>query len=158
MPCDDPSLPSHHCVMDRGEAQTRVDARKQALLEARFFNPRGGEVEIEPESDPSGGSNPQRSLSSNPQLQINTSNSATFPTFSPSQGPVCPPSPTVSHPLPRPVVMTLPSVVRPTAPSPVRTPLQVTPQRPMPPSPSVKDPKRNRKDSGGRYDSAVTMS
>jgi len=139
--------------MDRGEAQTRVDARKQALLEARFFNPRGGEVEIEPESDPSGGSNPQRSLSSNPQLQINTSNSATFSTFSPSQGPVCPPSPTVSHPLTRPVVMTLPSVVRPTAPSPVRAPLQVTPQRPMPPSPSVKDPKRNRKDSGGRYDS-----
>jgi len=138
--------------MDRGEAQTRVDARKQALLEARFFNPRGGEVELEPESDPSGGSNPQRSLGSNP-LQISTSNqiSATFPTFSHSQGPVCPPSPTVSHP--RPLAMTLPSVARPTAPSPVRTPIQVTPQRPMPPSPSVKDPKRNRKDSGGRYDS-----
>eukprot|EP00092_Neocalanus_flemingeri_P012548 GFUD01013524.1.p1 GENE.GFUD01013524.1~~GFUD01013524.1.p1 ORF type:complete len:933 (+),score=190.12 GFUD01013524.1:215-3013(+) len=135
--------------MDRGEAQTRVDARKQALLEARFFNPRGGE--IEPESDPSGGSNAQRSLSSNPQLQISTSNPipATFPTF--SQGPVCPPSPTVSHP--RPIAMTLPTVVRPSAPSPVRAPLQSTPQRPMPPSPSVKDPKRNRKDSGGRYDS-----
>jgi len=138
--------------MDRGEAQTRVDARKQALLEARFFNTRGGEVEIEPESDPSGGSNPQRSINSNQPLQISTNNhiSAAFPTF--SQGPICPPSPTVSHP--RPLAMTLPNVVRPTAPSPVRAPIQVTPQRPMPPSPSVKDTKRNRKDSGGsRYDS-----
>jgi len=132
--------------MDRGEAQTRVDARKQALLEARFFNPRGGE--IEPESDPSGGSNPQRSLSSNPQLQISTSNPASFPPFSPGP-PVCPPSPTVSHPR---SIMTLPSAVRPSAPSPVRAPLQSTPQRPMPPSPSIKD-QRIRKDSGGRYDS-----
>jgi len=135
--------------MERGEAQTRVDARKQALLEARFFNPRGGEVEIEPESDP--GSNPQRSLNSSQQLHISTANlnQASFPTF--SQGVVCPPSPTVSHP--RPLAMTLPSVVRPSAPSPVRAPLQVPPQRPMPPSPSVKEAKRNRKDSGGRYDS-----
>ena len=52
-----PAKLSHACAsedqlaMERaaesGQQATRVDARKQALLEARFFNPRGGEVEVE---------------------------------------------------------------------------------------------------------------
>jgi len=148
--------------MERGsaETQTRVDARKRELLEARFFNPRGGEVEVE--SEPS--------ASSNPHIQTSTSNPipSNFAPFSPSQ--VLPPVTlaSLSHQgLARPqLAMTLPTSSGPrsgTA-SPVRAslppPHQSTPQRPlppMPPSPGVKQDltKRIRKNSGARYDSDI---
>ena len=137
-----------------GQQATRVDARKQALLEARFFNPRGGEVEVE-----EGNAGPP---------VLNTSNSSPLPSYLPpytgpdlqpvrsQPSPVnCVASPLPSHaPL---TTMTLPSApLRQGAPSPARPlVLPPTPQRPlppMPPSPGTKEPKRNRKNSGASYE------
>ena len=137
--------------MERAEPQqaTRVDARKQALLEARFFNPRGGEVEVE--SDPS---QPQE-----PPLVL-TSNSNPIPSIPSSFPSFCLPEVSRTQPVPvnsvvttyAPLPMTLPTgSPRPGVPSPARPlSLQTTQQPralpPMPPSPGVKEPnKRNRK-------------
>ena len=66
-------------------AQARVDARKQALLEARFYNSRGGECEIEEHCD-----NSSRPTVTQPPPPILTNpHSVPFPVYSP----VCPPSP-----------------------------------------------------------------
>ena len=131
-----------------------VDARKQALLEARFFSTRGGEVEEDP--------GPHKA----PIPQVHTSNSSpaissSFPTFNPAEQPLPPrtqSSPVqTTPPPPHPSLgMTLPAGVRPGVPSPAR-PLSLppTPQRPlppMPPSPGGKEPKRNRKISGASYE------
>ena len=133
--------------MERAEQQTRVDARKQALLEARFFSTRGGELETE--SEPGGAAGPGPRLLQ-PSHALPPLPAPTFSTaYSP--GPPCPPSPTLAPARP---VMTLPSAVRQATASPVRPAGNPVTPRPMPPSPSVKEPKRNRKDSGGvRYES-----
>ena len=153
-----PALPQLN--MDRpAEAQaTRVDARKQALLEARFFRTGGGEVEVDsnPNTPPGGGpqvhtSNSSPTPSSFPPFQLGGESS--LPRTQPS--PVnCPPG----LPYTSIAAMTLPSAapMRQGAPSPAR-PLSLppTPQRPlppMPPSPGVKEPKRNRKNSGASYE------
>ena len=139
---------------DSGQQATRVDARKQALLEARFFNPRGGEVEVEEGN-------------AGPPAVHNTSNSSPVPSYLPPYtGPDLPqrtqssPVNCVASPLPSHAsltTMTLPSgPLRQGAPSPARPlVLPPTPQRPlppMPPSPGTKEPKRNRKNSGASYD------
>ena len=92
-------------------AQARVDARKQALLEARFYNSRGGECEIEEHCDST--SRPTVTAQPPPPILANP-NSVPFTVYSP----VCPPSPSV--PGARAPAMTLPSVARTTVPSPVR--------------------------------------
>ena len=82
-----PAKLSHACALedqlameraaDSGQQATRVDARKQALLEARFFNPRGGEVEVEEGN-------------AGPPAVHNTSNSSPVPSY-------LPPSSNVGH-------------------------------------------------------------
>ena len=109
-------------MMERGDtAQLRLEARKQALLEARLNNSIGGAFEIETDnSDPSsrpgpGQNNPPPPIVANP-------NSVPFSSYNPAQ---CPPSPTITGPppatvRPAPPTMTLPNVARANAPSPVR--------------------------------------
>ena len=92
-----------------------VDARKQALLEARFYNSRGGECEIETEHCDS---TSRPTLVQPPPPILTNPNSVPFTTYSPAQ--VCPPSPTVTGARPVVSAMTLPNVARPAAPSPVR--------------------------------------
>ena len=93
-----------------------VDARKQALLEARFYNSRGGECEIETEHCDSSS---RPTLVQPPPPILTNPNSVPFTTYSPAQ--VCPPSPTVTGARPVVSAMTLPNVARPAAPSPVRS-------------------------------------
>ena len=119
--------------MESGDVKTKVNARKQALLEARFFNPRVGEIEVEP----NGGD--QSALHSNLQLQISTS--SPFPETCSSQS--------KDHLSPQTVTMDLPSMIIPNEPTHIRSPLQPNTQRQMPSSPSVKDYKRHRTVSGG---------
>ena len=99
--------PGH--VTQQDAAQARVDARKQALLEARFYNSRGGgEFEIE-----TGDNCGDAVVASAPPV---TTLAACVPQVA---APQCPPSPTLAGAGPRPT-MTLPPVTRPHAPSPVR--------------------------------------
>jgi len=158
------SLP-HQLAMERGESgqATRVDARKQALLEARFFNPRGGEVELD--SEPSCPSLSKSVPTTSPPAP-HTSNSSPVPSYLPpytgaelartQPSPVTVPSLPIHPSL---TTMTLPSGPgRQGTPSPSRPlSLATAPQRPLPPMPPspggmAKEPKRNRKNSGASYE------